>query len=275
MVWVASPQFGLPALTKHRSSSSARKPRRKSRSVPAVAHTSATTTSSAASWPVKGSSAVPGCASVAFVVPAQAPSQVASTKAPSGTVPKNEASAALAPTASGAPTLAVSTTTKLEPSTRSRPHVPLTDSRPPLRVPADRHTTVAVADATGVVGMLVVGCGVEGFDVGAAVGAVDSVGANDGGAVGGGDGWVVGSDVGVNDGAGDVGGSVDGIGDGGVVGSGDGARVGFDDGRFVGATEGSGDGACVGLADVGPAVVGARVGRGVGTLGVGAAVVGT
>ena len=29
--------------------------------------------------------------------------------------------------------------------------------------------TVAVADATGVVGMLVLGCGVEGFDVGAAV----------------------------------------------------------------------------------------------------------
>ena len=65
------------------------------------------------------------------------------------------------------------------------------------------------------------------------------------------------------------------IGDGGVDGSGDGARVGFDDGRFVGATEGSGDGACVVLADVGPAVVGALVGRGVGTLGVGDAVVGT
>ena len=144
-----------------------------------------------------------------------------------------------------------------------------------MRVPADRHMTVAVAEATGVVGEAEVGCGVEGFAVGAAVGAADSVGANDGGAVGGGDGLAVGSDDGVNDGAGDVGRRVDGIGDGGVVGSGDGARVGLDDGRFVGATEGSGDGACVGLADVGPEVVGALVGRGVGTLGVGAAVVGT
>ena len=48
--------------------------------------------------------------------------------------------------------------------------------------------TVAVADAAGVVGMLVVGCGVEGFDVGAAVGAADSVGVSEGGDVGGGDG---------------------------------------------------------------------------------------
>ena len=179
--WVASPQFDLPALTKHRSLSLARKPRRKSRSVPdVVAHTSTTTTSSAASWPVKGSSAVPGCASVANVELAQAPSQVASTKAPSGTVPKNEA-CVTPPRASGAPTLAVSSTFKLEPFTRLRSQVPLTDSRPTLLTPADRHMTVAVADATGVVGMLVLGCGVEGLDVGAAVGVFKGAG----------EGWVV------------------------------------------------------------------------------------
>ena len=48
-----------------------------------------------------------------------------------------------------------------------------------LGVPADRHKTAAVAGATGVVGEAVVGCGVEGFDVGAAVGAAESVGVSE------------------------------------------------------------------------------------------------
>ena len=46
---------------------------------------------------VRGSSAVPGCASVATVEPLHTPPHVAKTWAPSGTAPKNDASAVPAP----------------------------------------------------------------------------------------------------------------------------------------------------------------------------------
>ena len=104
-----------PALTKHRSSSSARKPRRRSRSVPA--------------WPTVArrrprrppagrSMAAASCPGVrASLLSYQHKHHRTSLRRGIiRTAPKNDASPALAPTASGAPTLAVSKTAKLEPS---------------------------------------------------------------------------------------------------------------------------------------------------------------